>query len=69
MTLQRGYITARYLFGVRGKDELLEGLPEPDATAQALARGLGHAERGVRAKVLAPEAARLLAALQARRLR
>ena len=69
MSISRGYVTARYLLGVRSEQELLSGLTEPDAQARALARGLSHPQRQARAQVLAAESVRVLRALEQRRLR
>ena len=64
----RAYVAVSYLLERRGSD-LLAGLDVPSAAAVELARRLSHKEREARARVLAPELARLTAALDARRFR
>ncbi len=73
MTSQRddfelGAITALFLLDRRG-DELLEPLSDPGAKARRLAAALSHEERAERAKTLATSAARLVRALEERRLK
>ena len=64
---ERAFVAASYLLDRRG-DDLLSGLPDPGREARGLARALGAAERSARATALAPELARLVQALEARRL-
>lgn len=64
----RGFVAMSYALGQRG-DALLEPLGEPSIPARALGQALSHPERGARAQVLAAELARLVHALDERRLR
>jgi hypothetical protein len=65
---ERAFVATSYALGRRGED-LLAPLEEPTAQARALAGRLARPEREQRAQALAPELARLGAALDARRLR
>ena len=62
-----GYVAASYLLERRG-EALLDGL-SASTSAEALMRELSHADRAVRAKVLAGELARIARSLEQRRLR
>jgi len=64
----RAFVAMSYLLERRGT-ELVEALDVPSPAAVELARRLSHEERKLRARVLAPEIARLIAALDARRFR
>lgn len=61
----RAYVAMGYVLERRG-DALLDGLVTVPPAARELARRLGHPERQARATVLAPELARIAAALDAR---
>ncbi len=64
---ERAFVAFSYLLGRRGT-ELVDPLVEPAIATRALGKSLDHAEREARAVALAPELARLVAALDARRL-
>ncbi len=66
--LERAFVATSYLVGRRG-DELTSALPAPSLQARKLAAKLGHAERNVRAQVLASELAPIVQALDAWRYR
>jgi len=66
-SFERAFVATSYLLDRRG-DDLLSGLPDPGREARELAKALGATERLARATVLAPELARLVQALEARRL-
>jgi hypothetical protein len=66
-SFERAFVATGYLLDRRG-DELLSALPEAGKEARGLAKALAAPERGARATVLAPELARLVQALQERRL-
>ena len=59
---ERAFVAVSYCLGVRG-DESFEGLPL-GASARALVRALGSADRETRALVLAREVARIAVALE-----
>lgn len=64
---ERAFVATSYLLGRRGT-ELSDALVDPAIATRALAKALDHTEREARATALAPELARLVAALDARRL-
>lgn len=64
---ERGFVAMSYWLGRRGTD-LLDPLVMPGVATRALAKALDHADRAARATALAPEVARLGAAIDARRL-
>ena len=65
---ERAFVAMAYLQGRRG-DALLAELPAPGAAARRLAQRLGAPEKAVRAQVLAAEVARIVQALDRRRIR
>jgi hypothetical protein len=64
----RAFVCTQYLLGARGA-KLGTGLPVLTADQKVLVKQLSHADQEQRAKALAPELARLIAALEKRRLR
>lgn len=63
---QRAFVAASYLLGLR--TELATPLAAVCASARALARRLDDPDRAQRARVLAPELARIVRALDVRRI-
>ncbi|MEB2322364.1 MAG: hypothetical protein OZ921_07615 [Sorangiineae bacterium] len=64
---ERAFVAVSYLLGRRGA-ELTEPFASPSLTARALAQALERGEREARVVALAPELARRVSALEARRL-
>jgi hypothetical protein len=65
---ERAFVATNYLLGVRG-EALTAALVDAKAATLTLARHLNHPDRTHRAHLLAPELARLVNALDARRAR
>jgi hypothetical protein len=64
---ERAFVATSYALARRG-EELTAPLSAPGTVARQLAAALGHADRQVRAVVLAREMARLVKALERGRL-
>jgi hypothetical protein len=64
---EQAFVAVSYVLGQRG-EALLEPLAEPTPAARRVAERLGHVDRDTRARVLAAEVARVVRALEARRL-
>jgi hypothetical protein len=64
---ERAFVAVSYFLGRRG-DELTRHLSSKTAAAARLERALGAEEREARARALAAELGRIIAALEAQRL-
>lgn len=64
---ERAFVATSYLLERRA-EALLTALPDAGNEARALAKALSAPDRSARAAALAPELARLVQALEARRL-
>lgn len=64
---QQAFVAVSYILGQRG-EALLDPLAQPTLAARRVGARLAHSDRHTRARALAAEIARVVRALEARRL-